>query len=113
MIFSRYEGVYDIDHVSTYDEAIERVTQGDYDLYLVDYFLDRGNTGDSLIDEAARRSLPAIMITGVDDDKLRARIMRAGASDCISKDNLNSNTLHEVASRALSTLDQFQSQTRH
>jgi len=101
MTFGRLSNLYEVDYVSTYDEGLAAVTNGSHDLYLVDYILDRGNTGDSLIDEAARRQYPVIMLTGLDDEKLRERIKRAGASYCLCKDAVNSESIHTAVETAL------------
>lgn len=102
MTFGRLGNHYDVDYVSTYDEGLEAVTNGKHDLYLVDYMLDHGNTGDSLIDEAARREYPAIMLTAFDDYRLQERMRRAGAKECLCKGSVSSESIHSAVKSALS-----------
>lgn len=102
MTFARFVDRYEVDYVSTYDEGLEGVTSGNHDLYLTDYMLDHGNTGDSLVDEAARRDYPIIMLTALDDHKLHVRMTRAGAQACLRKDTINSETIHHLVQNALS-----------
>ena len=101
MTFGRLSNHYEVDYVSTYDEGLAGVTNGNHDLYLVDYILDRGNTGDSLVDEAARRQYPVIMLTALDDHRLQERMRRAGARECLHKDEVDSDSIHSAVETAL------------
>jgi len=101
LMFQELSHSYECDYLMTYDEGLQGVLQNQHDIYLVDYLLDLGNTGDSLIDEAARRSSPVVMLTGVDDFKLRERMLRAGASDYIIKNEINTVQLDAILRKAL------------
>jgi len=85
----------DPDHIQLLQLMFQELSHS----YECDY--DLGNTGDSLIDEAARRSSPVVMLTGVDDFKLRERMLRAGASDYIIKNEINTVQLDAILRKAL------------
>lgn len=101
LIFGDLSKEYEVEYVATYEEGRQKILDGNHDIYLVDYFLDLGNTGDSLIDEAARRGYPTVMLTGSEDYKLRERIVRAGASDYIVKSDLTTSHIQAVINGAL------------
>ena len=101
LMFQELSHSYECDYLMTYDEGFQSVLQNQHDIYLVDYLLDLGNTGDSLIDEAARRASPVVMLTGVNDLKLRERMLRAGAGDYILKDEINTVRLDAILRQAL------------
>ncbi len=100
-MFDQLTDVYECDYVSTYQEGLDGVTQGGHDIYFVDYLLDLGNTGDSLIDEAARRAHPVVMLSGVDDFKLRERMIRAGATDFLVKNKITCEHIDLVLRKSL------------
>ena len=55
----------ELDWVATFEEGRDALIQDDYDVYIVDYFLE-DRTGLDLLREAGRRQLqaPVIMLTG-------------------------------------------------
>ena len=61
----RREFDYEIDWVATYEEGLDALKAEEYDVYLLDYFLE-DRTGLDLLREVGRRGLcaPVIMLTG-------------------------------------------------
>ena len=92
----------DLDWVPTFEEGRDAITLGDYDLYLVDYFLgDR--TGVDLLREAARHQLqaPVIMLTGRGNRDVDMEAMRAGAADYLVKGQIEPEDLQRSIRYAL------------
>ena len=77
-----------------YEEALEALSEGSYDVCLVDYRLGRGS-GLELIREAARRghNAPMILLAGLGDRQVDLEAMRAGASDYLVKGEIDAPTL--------------------
>ena len=85
-IFHRYE----LDWVSTYQDAVRAFTDCQYDLYLVDYHLG-GHSGLDLLREPAVQECPSpvIMLTGQGSYDIDLSAMELGAADYLEKDHLN------------------------
>lgn len=91
-LFSRV-GVsrYQIDWVSNYDEGLERLLKGDYDVCLLDYRLGEYN-GLELLREAVDRGsqTPFILLTGDGSRELDMEAATAGAADYMVKGEITS-----------------------
>jgi signal transduction histidine kinase len=78
----------------TFEEGLEHITAGDYDICLLDYRLGSHN-GLELLREARSQGVtrPFILLTGQSDVELDFQAMRAGAADFQVKGQLNSANL--------------------
>lgn len=81
---------YQLDWVSTYEEAMKSVKQNRHDVYLVDYRLG-AHTGLEVISEAIGSGCykPLILLTGQGDVEIDEKATRAGAADYLIKGNIN------------------------
>ena len=80
---------YDLDWVSTYEEAVRAFLSCQYDVYLVDYHLG-SRSGLDLLREAASSecSSPIIMLTGQGSYETDVSAMQLGAADYLEKNQL-------------------------
>lgn len=93
---------YKLDWISKYDQALPKLAENNYDLYLVDYRL--GNkTGLELLEKAIEEGCtkPIIMLTGKGDQETDFKSMRAGAVDYLVKGEINASTLERAIRYAL------------
>ena len=83
-----------IDWCFLYREAIENITQGKYDLYLVDYRLG-ANTGLELIEHCIKNNCdePFILLTGEGNREIDRKAMETGAVDYLAKGELTTEKL--------------------
>lgn len=83
-----------VDWVSTFEEAIEKIGSSTYDVYLFDYNLGSYN-GLELIETLSKKGLisPVIMITGQYDKKIDMRAMQAGVDDFLVKGRFDAELL--------------------
>lgn len=80
---------YDLDWVSSYEEAVRAFSDCQYDLYLVDYHLGGRSGLDLLREHAAREcSSPVIMLTGQGNYAIDLSAMQLGAADYLEKKQL-------------------------
>ena len=102
LLTSAERTAFDLDWVSSYEEAQEAISRGAHDIYLVDYFLE-DRTGLDLIREIQRgnRLRPVIMLTGKGDRSVDLEAMRAGASDYLIKGAIDPRTLERSIRYAL------------
>src|SRR5689334_19503634 len=58
--------VYQVQWVTTYEDAVQALTRGEYSLCITDYNLQRAKTGVDLVDEMTQRNCPVpfIVLTG-------------------------------------------------
>jgi diguanylate cyclase (GGDEF)-like protein len=80
---------YDLDWVSTYEEALKAFLACQYDLYLLDFHLG-GHSGLTLLQEEIVRqcSAPIIMLTGQGSYETDLAAMQLGAADYLDKNQL-------------------------
>ena len=81
---------YEIEWAISYNDALERIANGNHDLYLFDYRLgDR--TGLDLLNEviAGGSNIPIILLTGQGDHEVDVSAMKAGAMDYLVKGQIN------------------------
>ena len=87
-------GAFQLDWVSSYEEASAAVGRGEHDVYLLDYRLGE-RSGLDLLREAGEegRGAPMILLTGQGGDEVDAEAMRAGAADYLIKGSLEAPLL--------------------
>ena len=80
---------YDLDWISTYEEALKAFLDCQYDLYLLDFHLG-GHSGLTLLQEENVRqcSAPIIMLTGQGSYETDLAAMQLGAADYLDKNQL-------------------------
>lgn len=85
---------YDLEWISDYEKALERILQNQHDIYLIDYRLGQRN-GLELLREAISRGClkPIILLTGQGDHQVDVMAMGAGASDYLIKGKIDANLL--------------------
>ena len=93
---------YDLQWVSTYDEALEAINGRMHDLYLFDYRLGK-KTGLDLLNDIGGSSCmtPVILLTGQGDHEIDVEAMKAGASDYLAKDEITAHLLERSIRYAL------------
>ena len=94
------EAGYTVEAVGTPDEALQRATDQRYDVAILDYFMPEMN-GDALCGRLSRlpagqRPLCAILTSGYTDKVIRASL-RAGAMDCLFKNEAEELFLTRIA----------------
>ncbi|MCI0710883.1 MAG: HAMP domain-containing histidine kinase [Chloroflexi bacterium] len=102
-LLSDIEGAqYHLDWASDYDTAIERVSQRDYDVCLVDFRLGK-ISGLTLIEEMieAGYRTPIIIMTGQGNREIDLQAMQIGAMDYLNKEDVTSNLLERTIRYAI------------
>lgn len=91
-----------LEWVSTYEEGLDALEEGEHDVYLVDYFLE-DRTGMDLLREARKRSIraPLIMLTGRGNRQVDVQAMKAGAADYLVKGRIDPELLERSIRFAL------------
>ncbi|HKJ31353.1 MAG TPA: response regulator, partial [Balneolales bacterium] len=86
--------VYELDWLYDYDKALNLMVSNEYDIYLLDYRLGIYN-GIELMKDALNNGCdsPVIILTGQGERKIDIAAMRAGASDYMLKDEMQSHFL--------------------
>jgi diguanylate cyclase (GGDEF)-like protein len=93
---------YDLQWVSTYNEALEAINGSKHDLYLFDYRLGKKTGLDLLNDVGGSNCMtPIILLTGQGDHEIDVEAMKAGASDYLAKDEINARLLERSIRYAL------------
>ena len=93
---------FELDYVSTYVEAIEKLGQNAHDICLLDYRLE-GRNGLDFLREAIQKgnSIPIIFLTGQGDYEVDLEAMQLGASDFLYKNKIDGQTLEKSIRYAL------------
>ena len=96
----------ELDWVPTFEEGHDAMARGEYDIYLVDYFLE-DRTGLDLLREAARHQLqaPVIMLTGRGSHDIDIEAMQAGAADYLVKGQIEAEDLERSIRYALDRME--------
>ena len=96
----------ELDWVPTFEEGHDAMAPGEYDIYLVDYFLE-DRTGLDLLREAARHQLqaPVIMLTGRGSHGIDIEAMQAGAADYLVKGQIEAEDLERSIRYALDRVE--------
>ena len=93
---------FTVERVSTYQNALESLTRGHYDVYLVDYRLGAHNGVDLVRALNARGcAAPIILLTGVDSQTVDLEAMNAGAADYLAKTQITADLLERTIRYAL------------
>lgn len=93
---------YEIDWVTSYDSAIDKINNGNHDVYLFDYRLGEHTGLDLIIDVIGRGSnIPIILLTGQGDHEVDVSAMKAGAMDYLVKGQINSFMLERAIRYAI------------
>ena len=87
-------GGFEIDWVSSYDEALARIATAEHDVYLLDYDIG-GRDGVELVRSAiaAGCDAPLILLTGTADPTVDEQALHAGASDFLVKGHIDARSL--------------------
>jgi len=93
---------FDLEWVSSYDDAREAIARDDRDVYLLDYNLGAHN-GLELLREAIDNGCraPLIMLTGQGDEAVDNEAMNTGAADYLVKGRIDASTLERSIRYAL------------
>lgn len=85
---------YDIEWVTSYDQALEAMRAPNHDICLLDYRLGERN-GLALLYEAIGKAycIPIVFVTGQGDYEIDMEAMKAGAADFLTKGELNRSLL--------------------
>lgn len=102
MLAQAEHGSFSLDWVSTFEEAIDAFKSGEYDVFLVDYFLE-DRTGLDLLAAAGNHgvSQPIIMLTGRGSRRVDEEALAAGAADYLVKGQIDPETLERSIRYAL------------
>jgi PAS domain S-box-containing protein len=93
---------FQLDWVSSYEEAIDALKRDEYDVYFLDYFLE-DMTGLDLLREARNRGItaPIIMLTGRGSRTVDMEAMELGASDYLVKGLIDPDALERSVRHAM------------
>jgi len=93
---------YEIDWVTSYDAAMNRINNGNHEIYLFDYRLGE-RTGLDLLNDviAGGSNVPIILLTGQGDHEVDVSAMKAGAMDYLVKGQINSFMLERAIRYAI------------
>ena len=89
-----------IEHVATLEEARTCLSRKTPDIVLADYELPDGFGSELVPTDRECPEYPLVIITGVDDQEIAVRAMKAGALDYVSKSMENIGDLMHIAGRA-------------
>lgn len=91
-----------IDWCYNYDDAMQRISEGRYDIYFVDYLLGE-RTGLELLKEAIGLGCeePLILLTGIGNRDVDIQAMTIGAVDYLVKSEINTEKLERCIRYAL------------
>lgn len=86
-----------IEWVNEYDQAHDRISKDEHDVYIIDYRLGARSGAELLREfEVAHRRQPFIMLTGAADDDLEKTAMQLGAADYLVKGSFDEQLLSRV-----------------
>jgi DNA-binding response OmpR family regulator len=102
-LLSEPEGAHvDLDWVLTYEEGMDAIVAGKYDVYLVDYRLGERSGLDLLGDAVARgHDVPIILLTGQGNLEVDMTAMEAGAADYLVKGQITGPILERTIRHSL------------
>ncbi len=98
------EGSFELECVSTYEAALDRLLSESHDVFLLDYRLDH-RTGLDLLREAGQRGnrIPVVMLTGRGCRSLDVQASELGAVDYLVKDQIDAQVLERTIRYAVRT----------
>jgi PAS domain S-box-containing protein len=93
---------FQIDWCYNYDEALQRIGKGKYDVYFVDYLLGE-KTGLELLREAIAMGTeePLVLLTGIGNRQVDVQAMTIGAVDFLVKSEITTEKLERCIRYAL------------
>lgn len=93
---------FELDRVSTYKAAIQKLEQRDHDVCLLDYRLE-GRNGLDLLKEAALKghTIPIIFLTGQGEHEVDVEAIQLGAADFLYKNKIDGDMLERSVRYAL------------
>lgn len=98
------DSLIELDWVSTFEEANDKIQNSSHDVYLVDHRLG-AQSGLDLISEAARSSrAPVILLTGQGDRSVDIEAMKRGAQDYLVKSHLTAPLLERTIRYAVNRM---------
>jgi len=102
MLAQAEHGDYQVDWVSTYEEALDAFGEDKYDVILLDYFLE-DRTGLDLLRETSQLAItaPIIMLTGRGSRQVDLDAMGLGAADYLIKGQIDPDTLERAIRHAI------------
>lgn len=84
------------------EDALNILKQGTFDLIILDYLLPDGNGIDFFkIMKKKDLEIPVVVNTGYGDELIASQLIKAGAYDYISKQNINKKSLYRSINNAL------------
>lgn len=85
------EHIIETEYVSTITGAIEKIAAGDIDLCILDNKLSSGIMAGEVLKNFSERNIdiPVLVLTGTNCGQNSVELMKMGAYDCISKDNID------------------------
>lgn len=94
LLSSISDGTFSLDWVKSYDAALEKLSEEDYDICLFDYWLG-AHSGLELLRavRAIGNTVPVILLTGQGDKEVDVEAMKAGAADYLVKGQIDSSLL--------------------
>ena len=93
-----------IDWVATGDLALAQVSDNDYDLIVLDYYLGAMNGAEvaqAITEDPAATSAPILVLTGLEDAEADAAVLNSGASDYLVKHELTPKLLRRAVRYSL------------
>jgi len=93
---------FELDRVSTCQEALEKLGQNNHDVCLLDYRLE-GRNGLDFLREVVEKgyNVPVIFLTGQGDYEVDVEAMQLGASDFLNKNKIDGDMLERSIRYAL------------
>src|SRR5206468_278324 len=87
-------GLFKLEHVERLEAAIERLTSDKFDLVLLDLSLpDEQGLSTIFRAHACAPKVPIVVLTGLDDEALAIKAVRAGAQDYLVKGRVDGDLL--------------------
>ena len=85
---------YIIEWSPGYEDALDKIKDNEYDVFLIDFMLGR-YTGIELLKQIRKNNnhIPVIIFTGQGDERIDMEAMNAGAADYLVKGQIDSNIL--------------------
>ncbi|HEX8597619.1 MAG TPA: GGDEF domain-containing response regulator [Chloroflexia bacterium] len=91
------DSLVNLEWVTDYDTALQRMSQRRHDVYIFDYYLGQ-HTGLELLEWAVQQGIrsPVIILTGQKDRAVDLEVMKAGATDYLVKGGTDSILLERT-----------------
>ena len=95
-------GMFELEWIDNYQQALKAILQNNHDVYLFDYRLGP-ETGLDLLEEVMRRGVraPIILLTGLGDHDIDREAMKIGAADYLIKGQMDTAILERSILHAI------------